>query len=140
MAVPTADLAGSDGPLLEVVKQGPLAIDDKVFSRDRPARARQRRADQHDHGLAAALRHGARRASCRASFGAVRTARRTPFVAIVFTTALAIVLILTGDLGDLADTTVLLLLVVFASSTSPSSSCAATRSTTTTSARPRRSR
>ena len=33
--------------------------------------------------------------------------------AILFTTALAMVLISTGDLSDLADTTVLLLLVVF---------------------------
>ena len=39
--------------------------------------------------------------------------RRTPLAAIVFTTALAMVLISTGDLSDLADTTVLLLLVVF---------------------------
>ena len=36
-----------------------------------------------------------------------------PWFAIVFTTALAVILVLTGDLGDLADTTVALLLIVF---------------------------
>jgi len=41
--------------------------------------------------------------------------RRTPWVAIVVTTLLAIGLTLTGDLGDLADTVVLLLLFVFLS-------------------------
>jgi amino acid transporter len=38
---------------------------------------------------------------------------RTPVVAIAFTTAISAGLILTGDLGALADTTVLLLLGVF---------------------------
>jgi APA family basic amino acid/polyamine antiporter len=46
-------------------------------------------------------------------FGAVHAGRRTPLAAIVFTTVLAMILISTGDLSDLADTTVLLLLVVF---------------------------
>lgn len=41
--------------------------------------------------------------------------RRTPWVAIVVTTLLAIGLTLTGDQGDLADTVVLLLLFVFLS-------------------------
>jgi basic amino acid/polyamine antiporter, APA family len=36
---------------------------------------------------------------------------RTPFVAILFTTLIAVVLITTGDLSTLADTTVLLLLL-----------------------------
>jgi amino acid transporter len=40
--------------------------------------------------------------------------RRTPIVAILFTTALAVVLIAIGELETLADTTVLLLLLVFA--------------------------
>jgi APA family basic amino acid/polyamine antiporter len=39
--------------------------------------------------------------------------RRTPIVAIVFTTLIGAVLISTGDLASLADTTVLLLLFVF---------------------------
>lgn len=39
--------------------------------------------------------------------------RRTPLLAIAFTTLLGIVLVTTGDLGDLADMTVTLLLLVF---------------------------
>jgi amino acid transporter len=39
--------------------------------------------------------------------------RRTPIVAILFTTAIAVGLIVSGDLGALADTTVVLLLAVF---------------------------
>jgi basic amino acid/polyamine antiporter, APA family len=46
-------------------------------------------------------------------FGRVLPERRTPFVAIAFTTAVAVVLVSTGDLESLADTTVLLLLSVF---------------------------
>jgi basic amino acid/polyamine antiporter, APA family len=49
-----------------------------------------------------------------APFGSVHPARRTPWVAIAFTTALAAVLVLTGDLAPLADTTVARLVVVFA--------------------------
>ncbi len=43
----------------------------------------------------------------------VNEARKTPVVAIVLVTALAIALAATGDLADLASTTVLLLLAVF---------------------------
>jgi APA family basic amino acid/polyamine antiporter len=43
----------------------------------------------------------------------VHPVRRTPWVAIVFTTALAAVLIAIGSLEKLADTTVMLLLIVF---------------------------
>ncbi len=32
MVVPTPDLAGSDGPLLEVINQGPLGVPEKLFS------------------------------------------------------------------------------------------------------------
>jgi amino acid transporter len=45
--------------------------------------------------------------------GRTTKTRGTPWVAIVFTTALALGLILTGDIGDLANTTVLLLLGCF---------------------------
>jgi basic amino acid/polyamine antiporter, APA family len=46
-------------------------------------------------------------------FARVLPERRTPLAAILFTTAIAIVLISTGDLSTLADTTVVLLLSVF---------------------------
>jgi APA family basic amino acid/polyamine antiporter len=45
--------------------------------------------------------------------GRVHRERRTPWVAIIFTTALAVVLVAVGDLTTLANTTVLLLLAVF---------------------------
>jgi APA family basic amino acid/polyamine antiporter len=45
--------------------------------------------------------------------GRVHRERRTPWVAIIFTTALAMVLVVIGDLTTLANTTVLLLLAVF---------------------------
>ena len=45
--------------------------------------------------------------------GRVDGRRRTPWVAIVATTAITMVLIASGDLSSLADTTVLLLLMVF---------------------------
>jgi amino acid transporter len=46
-------------------------------------------------------------------FGRVLPGRRTPIVAILFTTLISVILITTGDLESLADTTVLLLLSVF---------------------------
>ena len=45
--------------------------------------------------------------------GRVHEGRRTPWVAILFSTAVAAVLVTLGDLETLADTTVLLLLLVF---------------------------
>ena len=48
-----------------------------------------------------------------ATLGRVHPGRHTPWVAIIVTSALAMVLAASGDLGGLADTTVLLLLLVF---------------------------
>ena len=48
------------------------------------------------------------------AFSKVLPDRRTPWVAIAFTTLLAMILVSTGDLSTLADMTVLLLLTVFA--------------------------
>jgi basic amino acid/polyamine antiporter, APA family len=48
-----------------------------------------------------------------AGLGRIHPSRQTPGVAIVATTALALVLIVSGDLSELADTTVRLLLLVF---------------------------
>jgi APA family basic amino acid/polyamine antiporter len=47
------------------------------------------------------------------TFAGVLRERRTPAAAIAFTTVVAVILISTGDLSTLADTTVLLLLFVF---------------------------
>jgi amino acid transporter len=111
MAVPTEKLAASDGALLEVVQLGPLAISTKVFSAigllalSNGALINMIMASRLLYGMAEedVLPH---------AFGRL-SKWRTPFVAIVFTTAISAALILTGDLGELADTTVLLLLGVF---------------------------
>ena len=111
MAVPTEKLAASDGALLEVVQLGPLAMSTKVFSAiGLLALANGALINMI---MASRLLYGmAEEDVLPATFGRL-SKRRTPFVAIVFTTAISAALILTGDLGDLADTTVLLLLGVF---------------------------
>ena len=112
MAVPTGRLADSDGPLLEVVKEGPLAMNTKVFS----AIALFALANGALINLVMASRlvYGmAREGIVPPVFGRVHGGRRTPWVAIIFTTALAGILAASGDLESLADTTVLLLLLVF---------------------------
>jgi APA family basic amino acid/polyamine antiporter len=47
-------------------------------------------------------------------FAVVHPSRSTPWISILFTVAIAVVLVATGDVGALAETTVLLLLGVFA--------------------------
>jgi APA family basic amino acid/polyamine antiporter len=113
MVVPTGDLTDSDGPLLEVVKQGPLGIPEKLFSAigllalSNGALINMIMASRLLYGMA-------EEGVMPAPFGRVLPARRTPWFAIAFTTALAAVLVSTGDLASLADTTVALLVVVFA--------------------------
>lgn len=113
MAVPTDTLADSDGPLLEVVQLGPLAISTKVFS----AIALFALANGALINLIMASRlvYGmSREGILPAVFGRVHPGRQTPYAAILFTVAIAAVLVLVGNLSKLADTTVLLLLIVFA--------------------------
>ena len=112
MVVPTEQLAESSGPLLEVADQGPLAIDTKVFAAialsPSPTRALINMI------MASRLVYGMSRVGIVPRLlGRVHPQRRTPWVAIVFTTAIAVILISTGDLATLADMTVLLLLLVF---------------------------
>jgi amino acid transporter len=112
MVVPTARLTDSSGPLLEVVKVGPLAVDTKIFS----AIALFAIANGALINLimASRLTYGmAREGIVPRAFGEVLSSRRTPLVAILFTTALCALLIVIGDLSTLADTTVTLLLGVF---------------------------
>ena len=111
MAVPTHRLEASSGALLEVVKIGPLAIPTKVFSAiGLMALANGALINMI---MASRLLYGmAQEGVLLSSFGRL-SARKTPVVAIAFTTSIAAALILTGDLGALADTTVLLLLGVF---------------------------
>jgi amino acid transporter len=96
-----------------VVKQGPLGIDEKVFSAigllalSNGALINMIMASRLLYGMA-------RENIVPAPLGTISAGRRTPWVAILFTTALAAGLIITGDLSKLADTTVALLVVVFA--------------------------
>jgi basic amino acid/polyamine antiporter, APA family len=110
--VPTDRLAGSDAALLEVVEVGPLGISTELFSFialmavSNSALINMIMASRIVYGMAD------QRIVPRV-FGRVLPERRTPFVAIVFTTVVAVILVSTGDLESLADTTVLLLLSVF---------------------------
>lgn len=113
MVVPTADLAASDGALLEVIRQGPLAIPEKLFSAigllalSNGALINMIMASRLLYGMA-------EEGVIPRPFALVLSERRTPWFAIAFTSAIAAVLVATGDLDDLADTTVALLVAVFA--------------------------
>ena len=112
IVVPTDRLAASDGPLLEVVKADPLNLPPKLFSAI--ALCALANGALINMIMASRVVYGmARELIFPPGLGAVHGERRTPFVAIVVTTAIAMVLIVSGDLGALADTTVLLLLLVF---------------------------
>jgi basic amino acid/polyamine antiporter, APA family len=112
MAVPVDTLSASDGPLLEVVQLGPLAMNTKVFSAialfalTNGALINMIMASRLIYGMAA-------QGIVPRELGRVHKARRTPWVAIVFVALLTVALVAIGDLESLADTTVLLLLMVF---------------------------
>jgi APA family basic amino acid/polyamine antiporter len=112
MAVPAETLAKSDGPLLEVVTQGPLSVDSKVFSAI--ALFAIVNGCLLNLVMASRLMYGmANEKVVPEILGKVHSTRRTPWVAILFTASIAAVLAVLGDLTTLADTTVLLLLIVF---------------------------
>jgi amino acid transporter len=114
MAVPTDTLAGSDGPLLEVVQLGPLAMNTKVFSAI--ALFALANGALINMIMASRLIYGmAQQGIVPRQMGRVHGERRTPWIAVIFVAALALVLCALGDLESLADTTVLLLLCVFVS-------------------------
>jgi amino acid transporter len=112
MAVPADRLAGSDGPLLEVVTQGPLSVNSQLFSAI--ALFALVNGCLLNLVMASRLMYGmANEGVVPRILGRVHEGRRTPWVAILFTAAIAAVLVTLGDLETLADTTVLLLLLVF---------------------------
>lgn len=112
MVVPTAQLAGSDGPLLEVVREGPLGIPPGLFALI--ALLAVANGALINLIMASRLLYGmGNQGIIPAAFSRVHRARRTPYVAIIFTTALAMVLASLGDLDALAGTTTTLLLFVF---------------------------
>lgn len=112
MVVPTDQLAGSSGPLLEVVRESPVAIPIWLFSAialfavSNGALINMIMASRLIYGMSD-------QRVMPAVFSKVHPNRRTPWVAIVFTTLIAMALIATGNLANLARTTVLLLLLVF---------------------------
>jgi APA family basic amino acid/polyamine antiporter len=110
--VPVSDLAASDGPLLEVVKQGPLGIDTKLFSAI--GLLALSNGALINLIMASRLLYGMSRENVLPRpFRRVLPERRTPWVAIAFVTLLAAALVITGNLEKLADTTVALLVIVF---------------------------
>lgn len=111
--VPLDDLQESSGPLLEVVKVAggvPLEVFSVV------ALVAVANGALLTMVMASRLTYGmAEERLLPSVFGRVLPGRRTPVVAIVATTLLAMALTLTGSLADLASTVVLLLLFVFLS-------------------------
>ncbi|MDT0274336.1 APC family permease [Blastococcus goldschmidtiae] len=108
------ELAGSSGPLLEVVRAADVGVPDRLFSA--VALIAVANGALLTMIMASRLVFGmAEQGLLPRPLARVLPERRTPWVAIVVTTLVAIALTLTGDLGDLANTVVLLLLVVFLS-------------------------
>ena len=114
LVVPIGVLAGSGGPLLEVVELGPIPIPPGLFSIaalvgiTKTALINLISASRVIYGMG-------REGILQSAFARVDPTRRTPIVAIIFTTALALALLVaSGDFVDLAGTTTLLLLAVFA--------------------------
>ncbi len=113
MVVPTGNLVESSGPLLEVVREGPLGVPEKLFAAigllalSNGALINMIMASRLLYGMA-------EEGVVPRPFAKVLPGRRTPWFAIAFTSTIAAVLVATGDLGSLADTTVALLVVVFA--------------------------
>lgn len=113
MMVPADELSESSGPLLAVVEASGVEFPPKLFA----AIALLAVANTALINLimASRLLYGmARQGLVPRVLARVGDARKTPWVAILLTLAIAAALVSTGSLTGLADTTVLLLLCVFA--------------------------
>ena len=112
MVVDVDTLASSSGPLLEVVKAGPLGIPTWLFSLI--ALFAVANGALINTIMASRLIYGmADQGIMPSVFARVHPGRRTPWVSIVFTALIVMILVSTGDIGELARATVLLLLLVF---------------------------
>ena len=106
-------LEKSSGPLLEVVKAGGVDFPPKLFALialfavTNTALINMLMASRLVYGMS-------RERIVPGVFGRVHEGRRTPWVAIIFTTVLGFALVTTAKVEDLGDTTALLLLCVFA--------------------------
>jgi amino acid transporter len=113
-AVPTEQLVASSGPLLEVVRVADVGLPGWVFSLI--ALIAVANGALLTSIMTSRLTYGMARDGLLPSvFGRVLPGRRSPWVAILVTTAVSMGLALTGDLETLANTVVLLLLFVFIS-------------------------
>jgi APA family basic amino acid/polyamine antiporter len=112
MLVETETLETSTGPLLEVVEVAGLSFPPKLFALI--ALLAVGNTALINMIMASRLVYGMGRERIVPSvFAVVHPTRATPWLAILFTLAVAVVLVSTGDVGGLADTTVFLLLCVF---------------------------
>ncbi|WP_369181943.1 APC family permease [Streptomyces mutabilis] len=111
VAVPTARLAGSSGPLLEVVEEAG-GVPTRLFSAI--ALVAVANGALLTGIMSSRLAYGmAKDGLLPAALTRVLPGRRTPWAAIAVTTVLSMLLALTGSVATLASTLVLLLLVVF---------------------------
>ncbi|MEU3527359.1 APC family permease [Streptomyces sp. NPDC038707] len=111
IAVPTATLARSSGPLLEVVREAG-GVPPKLFSAI--ALVAVANGALLTGIMSSRLAYGMARDGLLPRFlTPVLPRRRTPWASIAATSALSFLLALTGDVATLASTLVLLLLVVF---------------------------
>lgn len=112
IALPPGDLADSTGPLLDVVAATGVAVPDWLFALialiavANGALLTMIMSSRVTYGMA-------EQGLLPGVLARVLPGRRTPWVAIVATTVIAMLLTLVGDLATLASTVVLLLLVVF---------------------------
>lgn len=113
-ALPADELSGSTGPLLQVVEATGLGIPPRLFSII--ALVAVANGALLTMIMSSRLAYGMSEQGLLPSvLDRVLPIRKTPWVAILVTTAVAMLLTMTGDLGSLAETVVLLLLFVFIS-------------------------
>ncbi|MFG6504069.1 APC family permease [Microbacterium sp. P05] len=114
IALPAAELEASTGPLLQVVEASGAGIPPWLFSLI--ALIAVANGALLTMIMASRLTYGmAEQGLLPRALSRVLTKRRTPWVAILATTLVAMLLTLVGDLAVLAETVVLLLLFVFLS-------------------------
>lgn len=113
MVIDPARLAGEEtAPLSLVITEGPLAFPSQIFSLialvaiTNTALANLIMGSRVVYGMA-------REGVMPSILGRAHRGRGTPWVAIVFVAVILLALVTSGDVGDLADTTVVLLLLVF---------------------------
>ena len=117
MVVPTGILAESSGPLLEVVDRGPIGIPTQLFAAiallavSNGALINMIMASRIIYGMGD-------QGVMPTVFSSVHPGRRTPWVSIAFTAAIALIVLVTigrndEALGTLGSTTVVLLLIAF---------------------------